>query len=55
MVRGGGIFVVPDEVPTQLPLLADVQAFHLGVGLPHKDPGAVPPAEGVKVWMHIII
>ena len=53
MVCGGSIFVVPDIVPTQLPLLADVHALLLGVGLLYKDPGALPPAHGVNVFMNI--
>ena len=44
---------MPDIVATQLSLLADVHALLLGVGLLYKDPGALPPAHGVKVFHNI--
>ena len=53
MVRGGSIYVVPDIVLAMLPLPADVDALLQGVGLLHKDPGALPPAHGVNVFMNI--
>ena len=53
VVRGWGIFIVPDIVPAILPLLADSHAVLQVVGLLYKDSLARPAAHCVSVLLHI--